>query len=111
MPKPNKKKLQDLQNQTTKVRYPKDGESIGIVEKRLGGSRMNVRTADGKELLARVPGRAKKFLWIREGDIVLLQTWELDTSRAVLVYKYKPGEVKILEREGKLGSFENIEEF
>ncbi len=108
----NKKKLKDLQNEgPTKVRYPKGKQFIGIVEKRLGGSRMNVRSADGRDILARVPGRAKKFLWIREGDIVLLEPWEFNKEKADLFYKYKPNEVKVLEREGKLANFENIEEF
>lgn len=110
--KDKKKALDDLQNQEqTRVRYPKKGEFIGIVVKRLGGSRMNVRSVEGKDILARVPGRVKKFLWIREGDVVLLTPWELDEDRADLIYKYKPNEVKALEREGKLGNLESVEEF
>lgn len=109
---PKKKKLTDLKNQEpTKVRFPKDNQFIGIVEKRLGGSRMNIRSAEGKEILARVPGRAKKFLWIREGDIVLLEPWEFSQDKADLIYKYKPNEVKILEKKGYLSNLENIEEF
>ena len=107
-----KKKLSDLQNQeNTRVRFPKGDQFIGLVEKRLGGSRMNVRSADGKDLMARVPGRAKKFLWIREGDIVLLEPWEFDKGKADLIYKYKPNEVKQLEKKGYLTNFETSEEF
>lgn len=107
-----KKKLSDLQNQApVRVKLPQGNQFIGIVEKRLGGSRMHVRSTTGKEIMARVPGRAKKFLWIREGDIVLLEPWELDDSKADLFYKYRPNEVKVLEKKGLLSSFENIEEF
>lgn len=107
-----KKKLSDLQNQEpARVRYPQGKQFIGIVEKRLGGSRMNVRSVEGKELLARVPGRVKKFLWIREGDIVLLDPWELDEEKADLIYKYKPNEVRVLEKKGMLANLENVEEF
>lgn len=107
-----KKMLDDLHNQeSVKVRYPKSNEFIGIVEKRLGGSRMNVRSVDGKEIMARVPGRVKKILWIREGDIVLLEPWEFDKSKADLIYKYKPNETKALEKKGLLVNFSNIEEF
>lgn len=112
MAKDLKKGVSDLQNEdSSRVRYPKGDEVIAIVDKRLGGSRMNVRSVKGEELLARVPGRVKKFLWIREGDIVLLQPWELDKSKADLIYKYKPNERKILEKKGLLGNLENIEEF
>lgn len=109
----NKKgKLADLKNEeSTKVRYPKENEFVGIVDKRLGSSRMNIRIPDGRVIIARVPGRVKKFLWIREGDIVLLEAWEFDKEKADLVYKYKPNEIKALEKKGILGNLENIEEF
>jgi len=107
-----KKKLSDLQNaDQAKVRYPKGEEFIGVVEKRLGGSRMNVRSVDGKDIMARVPGRVKKFLWIREGDIVLLTPWEFDKSKADLIYKYKPNERKAFEKKGMLGNLNSSEEF
>lgn len=107
-----KKKLNDLQNQApTKIRFPRGNQFIGIVEKRLGGSRMYVRRVDGVTILARVPGRVKKYLWIREGDIVLLEPWELDKDKADLIYKYKPNERKGLEKKGMLSTFENVEEF
>ena len=112
MSKNLKKGVNDLQNQeNTRVRFPKGNEFIGLVEKRLGGSRMNVRSMDGKDILARVPGRVKKFLWIREGDIVLLTPWELDENKADLIYKYKPNEVKQLEKKGILSNLDNVEEF
>jgi len=107
-----KKKLSALQNEApTRVRFPKGKEYLGLVEKRLGGSRMNVRSAKGEDILARVPGRVKKYLWIREGDIVLLTPWELDEGKADLIYKYKPNEVKVLEKKGMLSNFETSEEF
>lgn len=108
----NKKKLSDLQNEgPVRVKMPVGKQFIGIVEKRLGGSRMSIRSTDGKDIMARVPGRAKKYLWIREGDIVLLEPWELDEDKADLFYKYKPNEVKVLEKKGLLTTFQNVEEF
>ena len=112
MAKKLKKKVRDLQNSdSVRVKMPRGEQFIGIVEKRLGGSRMNIRSMDGRDIMARVPGRAKKYLWIREGDIVLLEPWELDKDKADLVYKYKPNEIKQLEKKGILESLSNIEEF
>ncbi len=108
----DKKKLSDLQNEdSSRVRMPKGKQFIGIVEKRLGGSRMSIRSNTGKDIMARVPGRAKKYLWIREGDIVLLEPWELDDDKADLIYKFKPNEIKVLEKKGILTNLENVEEF
>ncbi|MFT4243975.1 MAG: translation initiation factor eIF-1A [Candidatus Woesearchaeota archaeon] len=107
-----KKKLNDLQNQApSKARKPKNEEFIGIVEKRLGGSRMMIRGMSGQETMARVPGRMKKFLWIREGDVVLLQPWEIEKDKSDLIYKYKPNEIRQLQKEGLLDVFDNVEEF
>ena len=63
MAKNLKKGVADLQNQeNTRVRMPRGDQFIGLVEKRLGGSRMNIRSMAGENIMARVPGRAKKFL-------------------------------------------------
>ena len=110
--KNKKKKIADLQNVAPKkLRMPSSNQRIGIVDKRLGGSRMYVRTTQGETLLARVPGRMKKYLWIREGDIVLIELWQFDKKKAELVYKYRPAEVKTLKSSGKLTDLESIEEF
>ena len=112
MANPKKKKLSDLQNgEQARVRFPKGDEFIGIVEKRLGGSRMNVRSMDGRDILARVPGRVKKFLWIREGDLVLLTPWEFDKNKADLIYKFKPNEINVLKKKGIISNIEISEEF
>lgn len=107
-----KDKLADLQNgESGRMRLPRGKEFVGIVEKRLGGSRMYVRTTKGQTIMARVPGRVKKFLWIREGDIVLLDPWEFDKDKADLTYKFRPNEIKALENKGILTNFQAVEEF
>jgi translation initiation factor 1A len=107
-----KKGVADLQNQeNVRARIPRGTQFIGLVEKRLGGSRMTIRAMDGTTIMARVPGRSKKYLWIREGDIVLLEPWEFDKKKADLTYKYKPAEIKQLEKKGLLGDLNQVEEF
>ena len=46
--------------QLFRVRIPRGKQTLGILEQRLGGSRMRVRCADGKIRICRVPGRLKK---------------------------------------------------
>jgi translation initiation factor 1A len=106
-----KKKKGDLTNSYTKVRYPKNNEFIGIVEKRLGCSRMTIRKMDGTTCMATIPGRMRKFLWIREGNIVLLKPWEIEKEKSDLIYKFSRNEIKKLEREGILKNLEQVEEF
>jgi len=49
--------------------------------------------------------------WIREGDILLIEPWELSgDTKGDVVYKYKPIQVKVLRKRGLLKELE-VEEF
>lgn len=95
-----------------RLRLPRGRQVLGVLEQRLGGSRMRVRCMDGKTRICRVPGRLKKKLWVREGDILLIEPWELGgDEKGDVIYKYKPNQVDKLRREGHLKQLEKIEEF
>ena len=55
-----KKRQQQQQEQEFRVRLPKGNEVFGIVEQRLGASRMRVKCLDGKTRICRIPGRLKR---------------------------------------------------
>ena len=59
--------------QVVRIRLPRGNQSLGIVESRLGGSRMRIRCLDGKTRICRIPGRMKRYLWVREGDVVIVE--------------------------------------
>ncbi|MBI2665705.1 translation initiation factor IF-1A, partial [Candidatus Woesearchaeota archaeon] len=63
--------------QILRVRLPIEKEVLGIVQQRLGGSRMRVLCLDGKERICRIPGRLRRALWVRENDVVIVEPWEL----------------------------------
>ncbi len=95
-----------------RVRMPRDGQSLGIVEQRLGGSRMRVRCFDGKTRVCRIPGRLKRKLWIREGDTILVEPWDISgDERGDVIFKYRPNQVKILEKKGMLEGIKDEDEF
>ena len=104
MPKP-----QPDQPQVFRVRIPKGKEILGIVQQRLGGSRMRVSCLDGKERICRIPGRLRRSLWVRENNVVIVEPWELGgDSKGDIIYKYRTkAEVDFLKRKGHL---KNIEE-
>ncbi len=85
-----------------RVRLPRQGEVLGILDQRLGASRMMVRCLDGKSRNCRVPGRLKRKLWLREGDIVLVKPWEFDNEKADIIFKYNPAAISWLKRKGFL---------
>ena len=86
----------------TRVRLPRNEELLGVVEQRFGGAKMLIRCTDGKERNCRVPGRLRRKLWLREGDIVLIEPWELDKNKGDIIFKYNPSAVQWLKNKGHL---------
>lgn len=100
------------QMELRRVKLPRDGQTIGICEQRVGGSRMKVRCLDGKSRICRIPGRLKRRLWVREGDILLIEPWELGgDEKGDVIFKYKPIQIKFLRRKGYLDQLDTLDEF
>ena len=94
-----------------RIKVPRNNEVLGFIEQRLGGSRMRVRCLDGKIRICRVQGRLKRKLWIREGDLLLIEPWEYDNEKGDIIFKYQPNQVDWLKRKGYLKEGEIQEEF
>ena len=94
-----------------RVKLPRDEQVLGVCEQRVGGSRMKVRCLDGKNRICRIPGRLKRRLWVREGDILLIEPWELSKEKGDVIFKYKPIQVNFLKKKGYLKGLESADEF
>jgi len=70
------------------------------VETRLGANRLKVRCFDGKERMARIPGKMKKRIWIRENDVVIVVPWDFQDEKADVVWRYTRPQADYLERKG-----------
>ena len=83
-----------------RVRLPrrKGGEMFGIADQLLGASRIRVMCADGKHRMGRIPGKIKKRMWIREGDLVIVQPWEFQDEKANILYRYTKTQAMYLSR-------------
>ncbi|MBT3298740.1 translation initiation factor eIF-1A [archaeon] len=97
------------EQETIRVRIPKGKEILGIVKRRVGGSRMFVNCLDGKERMCRIPGSKRRGLWVRENDIIIVKPWELGgDGKGDVIYKYRSrAEIMFLKRKGFL---KNIDE-
>lgn len=85
-----------------RVKLPRGREIIGVIEQRVGGARMIVKCVDGKARNCRVPGRLKRELWLREGDVVIIEPWEFDNEKGDILFKYNPTQIDWLRRKGYL---------
>lgn len=100
------------QEDIMRVKLPSGKEIFGILEQRLGGSRNRVRCLDGKTRICRIPGRLKRKLWCREGDLLLVEPWEYGgDEKGDIVFKYKPTQIEYLKKKGFLQDLDTFHDF
>ncbi|MFP4545323.1 MAG: translation initiation factor eIF-1A [Methanomassiliicoccales archaeon] len=87
-----------------RVRFPnkKEGEMLGIADQLLGASRIKVMCADGKSRIGRIPGKIRKRMWIREGDLVIVKPWDFQDDKADIVYRYTKTQSSYLSRKNMI---------
>lgn len=104
--------MADQPTEQVRVRTPRGEEVIGVLEQRLGGSRSHVRCLDGKTRVCRIPGRLKRSLWVRQGDVVLVEPWEFGgDEKGDVIYKYRKNQVDWLKKKGYLDELDDFSEF
>ena len=85
-----------------RIRIPQGREVIGIITQRVGGSRMLVSCMDGKTRNCRVPGRLRREMWLREGDVIIVEPWEFDDGKGDILFKYSKAAIERLKKKGML---------
>jgi len=90
----------DGEPEFVRVRLPrkKDNEIFGIADQLLGASRIKIMCADGKFRMGRIPGKIKKRMWIRQGDLVIVQPWDFQDEKANIQYRYTRTQAMYLSR-------------
>lgn len=94
----------DEEQKVTRVKLPRGREVLGMIEQRFGGNKMMVSCLDGKSRNCRVPGRLKRKLWLRSGDVVIVEPWELDENKGDIIFKYRLNEIAWLRKNNYLES-------
>ncbi|GGN08960.1 translation initiation factor eIF-1A [Halarchaeum nitratireducens] len=84
------------------LRMPDDNQVFAVVTEMLGGSRVQLRCADGKERMGRIPGRMKFRTWIQEGDVVIAEPWDWQDEKANVEWRYDDDAAEQLRQEGHI---------
>ena len=93
--------MRESGDQELRVRTPRGREVLGIIEAMLGANKLRVRCQDNKIRLCRIPGRLRKKIWMREGDAVLVEPWEIQgDKKGDVIWRYFPLQARILKEEG-----------
>lgn len=89
------------QERIGRLRTPQPNEIIGKVDEFLGGDKVRVTCSDNKERICRIPGKIRKKLWIRVGDVVLIEPWKVQSDvRGDVVWRYTAAQAAWLRKEG-----------
>jgi translation initiation factor 1A len=93
-----------------RVRLPKRerGEIFAIAEQLLGASKIRVVCADGKTRLGRIPGKLRRRMWIREGDLLIVVPWDFQDEKADVVWRYTKTQSTYLSRQGRIPKLVDI---
>ncbi|XGI84448.1 translation initiation factor eIF-1A [Halorutilales archaeon Cl-col2-1] len=89
-------------NGGSNLRLPDDDEVLCVVESMLGDNRVKVRCTDGKKRTARIPGRMRKRVWIREGDVVIVEPWDWQDEKGDVEWRYNEQQADELRERGYL---------
>jgi len=80
-------------------------EIFAVVDRQLGGSRMDVSCADGKSRLARIPGgKRRQIKKLRIGDLLIIRPWDIQDEKADVLFSYRRNQAKFLSRINKIPS-------
>ena len=102
---PNQDEVPEEQNEEiARCPFPnrKELEIFGIADQLLGGSRIKIMCADGKSRMGRIPGKIRKRMWIREGDLVIVKPWEFQDDKCDILYRYTKTQATYLSRKKAL---------
>lgn len=86
-----------------KVPLPDGKKVIGIIDELVGWAHARVRCFDGKTRICRVPKRISKRIWLKRGEYVLVDPWEIEgDKKGDIIHIYSKTEVEWLRKHGYL---------
>jgi translation initiation factor 1A len=54
----------------------------------MGASRIKVVCADGKSRMGRIPGKLRKRMWMRPGDLLIVKAWDFQDDKCDILFRY-----------------------
>lgn len=95
--------MEQEEQEIARTRLPKKGEVLGAVLEMLGAGKLKVDCEDGFVRICRIPGKIRKSIWIRAGNVVLVEPWKVQSNeRADILWRYSPTQANWLRKKGYL---------
>jgi len=102
--------------EVTRVKMPnrRRGEMFARVVDIYGQERVGVFCEDGKHRMGRIRGKIKKRVWIRKGDLVIVNPWDFETQvegkkeKCEVFWRYLRREISWLNRRRRIPNILDI---
>mmetsp|Transcript_5819 Transcript_5819/g.10373 ORF Transcript_5819/g.10373 Transcript_5819/m.10373 type:complete len:154 (+) Transcript_5819:2060-2521(+) len=82
--------------------FKEDGQEYAQVIRMLGNGRLEAYCFDGTRRLATIRGKMRKKVWINVDDVILVGLRDFQDSKADVILKYNPDEVRALKTHGEI---------
>ncbi|HDI32000.1 MAG TPA: translation initiation factor IF-1A [Thermofilum sp.] len=106
---PKRKRIKEPESEEVPLPSPEEGTMLGVIQQFLGYDRARVLCVDGKIRLCRIPGKYKKRMWMRIGDVVLVSPWDFQKdTRGDIIFRYRGSDLQKLEKEGYLEELKKL---
>jgi translation initiation factor 1A len=94
----------DSDEAVNRYRMPdgRNREMFAIADQLMGASKLKVMCEDGKSRMARIPGKMKRRMWIKPGDLVIVKPWDFQDDKADVKYRYVRTQAVNLSRRKKI---------
>lgn len=98
-------------NESKKIDFKEHGQEYGLILRKLGDGRFEVKCSDGETRIGRVRGKMRKRVWINPNDLVLVSLRQdfTDDKKADIISKYtqSDGRKLIIMGELNIGFLQN----
>jgi translation initiation factor 1A len=85
--------------------YKEDLQEYVLMTKMLGDRRIMVTLPDTSETMAVIPGRFRKRVWMKPGDVLLASYRDFQENKLDIVYKYNTDEIRKLVNQAEIPPF------
>ncbi len=98
---PKRQEVSPEQIEISRIRLPRKGEVLCAVEMMLGGDKVRAKCDDGNTRICRIPGKLRKIVWIRTGDLILVEPWIVQSNeKGDIKFRYTSTQTGWLKRKG-----------
>lgn len=95
------------QMEISRIRMPRRGEVLCVIEMMLGADRVRAKCSDGNVRVCRIPGKLRKRVWMHVGDLILVRPWVVQSDeRGDVAYVYTRTQAGWMKRKGYVDSIE-----